>query len=148
MLALKMVRLIEAHAEALVERLVQRIRNSDHVTIYKSLPDEDLKEMSFEVYRHLGAWLMEKPEAEVERFFSYKAIRRADQGIPLSDLVWVLMITKENLFRYIQANVEVQHAYELFGELEMITAIDQFFDKAIFFVTVAYEKARGKVAVA
>jgi len=118
------------------------------VTIYKSLPDEDLKEMSFEVYRHLGAWLMEKPEAEVERFFSYKAIRRADQGIPLSDLVWVLMITKENLFRYIQANVEVQHAYELFGELEMITAIDQFFDKAIFFVTVAYEKARGKVAVA
>jgi hypothetical protein len=44
--------------------------------------------------------------------------------------------------------VEVQHAYELFGELEIIQAIDQFFDKAIFFVAVAYEKTRGKVAVA
>jgi hypothetical protein len=148
MLALKMVRLIEAHSDALAERLVQRIRSSQHITAYKDLPDEDLKELAAEVYRHLGAWLMEKPEGEIERFFSYKAIRRADQGIPLSDLVWALMITKENLFRYIQANIEVQHAYELFGELEIIQAIDQFFDRAIYFVTVAYEKARGKVAVA
>ena len=148
MLALKVVRLIEAHADALAERLVQRIRSSHHITAYKDLPDGDLKELAIDVYRHLGAWLMEKPEAEVERFFAYKAIRRADQGIPLSDLVWALMITKENLFRYIQANVEIQHAYELFGELEIIQAVDQFFDKAIYFVTVAYEKARGKVAVA
>jgi hypothetical protein len=148
MLALKMVRLIEAHADALADRLVQRVRSSHHITIYKELPDVELKELATEVYRHLGSWLMEKPEAEVERFFSYKAIRRADQGTPLSDLVWALMITKENLFRYIQASMEAQHAYELFGELEIITAIDQFFDKAIFFVTLAYEKARGKVAVA
>jgi hypothetical protein len=148
MLALKVVRLIETHADALAERLVQRIRSSHHITAYKDLPAEELKELAAEVYRHLGAWLMEKPEAEVERFFSFKAIRRADQGIPLSDLVWALMITKENLFRYIQANVEVQHAYELFGELEIIQAVDQFFDKAIYFVTLAYEKARGKVAIA
>jgi hypothetical protein len=148
MLALKVVRLIEAHADALAERLVQRIRSSQHITIYKDLPDNELKELATDVYRHLGSWLMEKPEAEVERFFSFKAVRRAEQGVPLSDLVWALMITKENLFRYIQANVEVQHAYELFGELEIIQAIDQFFDKAIFFVAVAYEKTRGKVAVA
>jgi hypothetical protein len=148
MLALKVVRLIEAHADALAERLVQRIRSSHHITAYKELPDNELKELSIDVYRHLGSWLMERTEAEVERYFSFKAIRRADQGIPLSDLVWALMLTKENLFRYIQANVEVQHAYELFGELEIIQAVDQFFDKAIYFATVAYEKARGKVAVA
>src|SRR5947209_11410576 len=119
MLALKMVRLIEAHADALSQLLVQRVRSSHLITAYKDLPDDDLKEMSAEVYRHLGAWLTEKTEAEVERFFSYRAIRRADQGMPLSDLVWALMITKENLFRYIQANMEAQHAYELFGELEI-----------------------------
>jgi hypothetical protein len=147
MLALKVVRLIEAHADALAERLTQRIRNSHHITAYKNLPDVELREIATEVYRHLGTWLTEKPEAEIERFFSVKAVRRAAEGVPLSDLVWALMITKENLFRYIQANIEVQHAYELFGELEVVQAIDQFFDKAIYFATVAYE-SRGKVAVA
>lgn len=148
MLALRVVRLIETHFDALADRLLQRVRTSHHITAYKNLPDDELKEIAVEVYRHLGSWLMEKPEAEIEKYFSYKAIRRADQGVPLSDMVWGLMIAKENLFRYIQTNVEVQHAYELYGEMEIIQAIDQFFDKAIYFMTVAYEKARGKVAVA
>jgi hypothetical protein len=148
MLALRVVRLIETHSDALAERLLERVRSSHHITAYKNLPDEELKEIASEVYCHLGSWLMEKPEGEIEKYFSYKAIRRADQGIALSDLVWGLMTAKENLFRYIQTNVEVQHAYELYGEMEIIQAIDQFFDKAIYFMTVAYEKARGQVAVA
>jgi hypothetical protein len=148
MLALNVVRLIEAHSDALSDRVVQRIRSSHHITAYKNLPDNQLKELAAEIYCHLGSWLTDKRQAEVERLFSHRAIRHADHGIPLSDVVWALMIMKENLFRYVQSNVEVQHAYELFGELEIIQAIDQFFDNAIFFVTVAYEKARGKVAVA
>jgi len=140
MLALRLVRMIEAHSEELSKRLVQRIRESHYITAYNKLDDDELREVAAEVYTHLGAWLMERTEKDIEGFFSRRAAKRARQGIPLSDFVWALMITKETLWRYVQLNAPMEHAFEVFGELELVQAIDQFFDRAIYYATRAYQE--------
>ena len=58
MLAMKLVRLIEAHSEKLSRTLAQQIRNSDRTSDFRNIPAEDLRLAATEVYRNLGEWLM------------------------------------------------------------------------------------------
>jgi hypothetical protein len=55
--------------------------------------------------------------------------------------VWAVVITKENLWRYLQSHVFAERAFELFGELEFLQALEQFFDRATYYAMVGYEKA-------
>lgn len=144
MLALRLVRLIETHSDDIARQVVQRIRSSHHASAYKGLPDQELAEIGSEVYRHLGEWLTDRTQADIERFFTQKAQARIHGAIPLSDVVWMLMVTKEALWRYVHSNVEVGAAFELLGELELVQALDQFFDRGIYYVTLAYERGGAR----
>ncbi len=50
----RLVRLIETHSNELASALLNRVRSSEATPDYYLVPDEDLKERVFEIYRHLG----------------------------------------------------------------------------------------------
>ena len=66
---------------------------------------------------------------------------RAEQGVPLSQLAWVIVLTKENLWEYLKHEAGLDRPVEVFGELEMLQLLDQFFNRAIFYAAVGYERA-------
>jgi hypothetical protein len=67
--------------------------------------------------------------------------RRQSQRVPLSQVIWVIVLTKENLWDFIRKESVLDRPVEVFGELEMLQLLEQFFDRAIYYATVGYEMA-------
>jgi hypothetical protein len=59
--------------------------------------------------------------------------------VPLSEVVWVIVLTKENLWEFIKKEAVLERPVEVFGELEMLQLLEQFFDRAIYYASVGYE---------
>ena len=142
MLAYRLVRLIETHSDALAASLLNRVEKSDLTSSYcEKVPADELKQRVFEIYRHLGDWLLGKTEVDIEQRYREIGARRATQGIPLSQLLWAIVLTKENLWEFLKHESTPDRPVEVFGELEMLQLLDQFFDRAMFYASDGYEKA-------
>jgi hypothetical protein len=141
MMLYRLVRLIETHSEALAASLLCRVQDSDATPAYKNVPSEELKGRVYEIYRHLGEWLMTEDELSLEARYLEIGARRALQGVPLSELIWAIILTKQNLWEYIRNVPVLERPVELFGELEMLRLLDQFFDRATHYAAIGYERA-------
>jgi len=141
MLSLRIVRLIEDHSDELAIGLIDRLRHSSRTVDYFKIPDDELLQDAAGIYRHLGDWLMNKTETDVEFRYTQIGMKRAEQGVAISDFVWAVIITKENLWRFLQSHSLSDRVFELYGELEFVQWVDQFFDRALYYATVGYQRA-------
>ncbi len=139
MLAYRLVRLIETHSDALAASLLERVRSSPLLTEYRLVPTEELKLRVYEIYRHLGEWLMSKSYTDIELRYVDIGARRAAQGVPFSQLAWTIVLTKENLWEYLKRESVMERPTEVFGELELLQLLDQFFDRAIYYAALGHE---------
>ena len=141
MLAMRLVRLIELHAERLSRDLIHRLEKNPHCSDLRKVPQEELMARSFEIYRNLSDWLLYKTEHELERVYTEVGVRRSRQGVAFSHLLYAITGTKEELWRFLQDEGVVTKPVELFGEMELFRLLDQFFDKALFYLAIGYERA-------
>lgn len=141
MLAYKLVRLIEANSDTLAAGLLAKVQDSELTRSYRNVPAEDLKRRVYDVYRHLGQWLLGKSSFDIEQRYQEIGARRVQQGVPLSEVVWVIILTKENLWEFLEKESLPEHPNDAFGALEMLRLLDQFFDRATFYASVGYERA-------
>ncbi|HXY15351.1 MAG TPA: hypothetical protein VEI26_12690 [Terriglobales bacterium] len=141
MLLYRLVRLIETHSQALAANLLVRVQESEHARDYNKVPPEELKERVYEIYRHLGDWLLGKTEFDIEKRYLEIGARRAEQQVPLSQVVMAIVLTKENLWEFLRKESPLDRPVEVFGELELLQLLEQFFDHAIFYAALGYERA-------
>jgi hypothetical protein len=146
MILYRLVRLIETHSEALAACLLDRVQGSEVTPDYANVPPEELKERVAEIYRHLGDWLMHKDELELGRRYMKIGAHRARQNVPFSQVAWAIVLTKDNLWAYLKTESTPDRPVEVFGELEMLQMLDHFFDRAIYYAAVGYEKALAEIA--
>jgi hypothetical protein len=64
---------------------------------------------------------------------------RAKQNVPFSQVAWVIVMVKDNLWNFLKKEVSEERPVEAFGELEMLQLLDHFFDRAIYYAAVGYE---------
>ena len=140
LLAYRLVKLIETHSDGLARTLQQKIEAGDRCPAYKDLPQGELTRVVGEMYQGMGQWLMGKSELDIESRYARIGRRRAHQGIPLSQVIWTIALVKENLWEYVQTN-NLGTPVELFGELEILQLLDQFFDRAMYYAAYGYEHA-------
>jgi hypothetical protein len=141
-LAHRLMRLIETHADALAETLDARIANSERCTDYNRLTSGELKTLVVGIYGQLGQWLLTKTEEDIERRYTMIGIRRAEQCVPVSQLLWCIVLVKENLWEYLRKNEELEDTAQIFGELELTQMVEQFFDRAMYFAVRGHEQVR------
>ncbi len=142
MLAYRLVRLIETHSEQLASGLLKKLQTSDKCPDFSSVPAHEFQQRVVEVYHHLGEWLLGKSEGDVERHYREIGQRRAHQGVPISELIWALALTKENLVEFLQGETSDLTPVEILGELEILQLLEQFFDRASYYAAVGHEQAR------
>ena len=143
----RLVHLIETHSNELASCLLQRVRCSEATADYYLVPDEDLKDRVYEIYRHLGDWLITRDALDLEQRYEKIGARRANQNVPFSQLAWAIVLTKDNLWEFLKLHSEMARPVEVFGELEMLQLLDLFFDRAVYFAAIGYEKARTEMQV-
>jgi hypothetical protein len=152
MLSYRLVRLIESHAGALAEGLEQKVKASVQVTHFRDISAQEMRERVYEIYRHLGEWLLGKNELDIEQRYREIGARRAQQNVPLSEVVQAIVLVKENLWEFLKSEALAESAVEILGELELLQMLEMFFDRAIYYAVVGYEQeiagpARGQDAL-
>ena len=140
----RLVRLIETHSDQLARGLLERIENSERCREYVRLvPPEELRQRVYEIYHNLGQWLLKKTEHDVELRYIAIGERRAAQGVSLSQLMFAIVATKEHLWEYVIREAMADRPVEVFQELELFQLVEQFFDRAIYFAAIGYERCQA-----
>jgi len=134
--------MIETRSQELAASLLDRVQNSRFTQNYRqNVPPEELKERVYDIYRHLGEWLNRKDKFDLERRYLQIGARRAGQQVPVSEVIWVIILTKGNLWDFIRKEAVLESPAEILGEMEMLQLLEQFFDRAIYYAAVGYELA-------
>jgi len=144
MLSHRFVRHIEDRSDALANGLLHKVQRSDRTEAFSKVPQEELTQRVYEIYRHLGEWLLDKSEADIEHRYTQIGARRAQQGVPLSQVIWAIILTKDNLWEFILDDSYPDRPIEVFGKQELLQLLDQFFERAIYSAAVGYEWAAEK----
>ena len=141
MIALRLVRLIESHSEELAEGLTEKLLSSDRTRELCKVPAHELRHRCQEIYRNLSDWLLTKTDRDIESVYKNLGARRAHQGVPLAALTWAILVTKEHLWGFLDSEGVHGGLHNIFGELELLRLLDQFFDRAVYYATEGYEEA-------
>ena len=145
MVANRLVRLIESHSEELADGLIKKQLSSERTTAYRNIRVPELKAAVLEVYNNLGDWLMTKTESDIEVRYRELGARRQSQGVPLSQFMSSMLLTKEHLWAFLRRESVSDGALQLYGELEFLQTLTNFYDRAIYYASLGYE-AKDKAA--
>ena len=143
MFALRLVHLIENHADKLSEKLLTRLWRSGRCgDLLSSVPPPELQHRTYEIYHNLTDWMLNKTESEIKEKYIGIGARRGHQGVPFSQLLYAIQATKQNLWDYLRQEGLLEPG-ELIGEIEMLHQMEHFFDRALYFAAIGYEGAVG-----
>jgi hypothetical protein len=140
MIALRLVRLIEHHSDALAGELVVKLETSSRTADLRKVPIEELRQRLQEILRHLSEWLLTKTGHDIEQRYFEIGKRRASQGVALSDFCWSIVLIKEHLWAFLQRQGSTDGPVEIYGEMELLRLLDQFFDRGLCYATEGYEQ--------
>jgi len=138
----ELVRLIEGRADELADRMVQRVRESPRMAAYHRFGDDELAARARLVYANLGKWLEEASEGQVEEEYFQLGRRRSQERIPLSQLVWALLLIRRNLWQFVEL-LGWDTASDLQSTLDLEILVVRFFDRAILHAVRGYESEGG-----
>ena len=136
----RLIRAIESNAEEFAQSTVKKLRSSPRTESYHNLPDKDLYNRCYEVYRNLGRWLWEKSDQAVQARFQEVGERRCREGIPLGEVLWALVLTKGRLLESLGEYSLADSALELYQQQELDRLIGHFFDRAVCYAAASYER--------
>jgi hypothetical protein len=142
MIAVRLVRLIEDHCDELTEGLLSKFQSSPRTVQLSKVPVHELRQRSGEILKNLSDWLLSKSDLEIERRYRQIGAIRAQQGVSLQDVCWGIILTKEHICSFLQREGFLRGALEIYGEMELLRLLDQFFDRAICYCVEGYERAK------
>ena len=148
MIAVRLVRLIEQHSEELTDELLHKFQTSPRTCDLRRVSTAELRHRSNEILRNLSDWLLSKSDVDVESRYREIGALRASQNVSLAHVCWGILLTKEHIWNFLQREGFLRGPLEIFGEMELLRLLDQFFDRAICYCTEGYERARLESQVA
>jgi len=151
MIAAKLVELIEVHAPYLTGDITSDLVTNERTRGFRAVPPLDLEQRLFEILNHLGDWIGDPRSKKVQAEFTDWGRRRFDQGIPLSELIFAIIVIKQHLRRYINDNGLVDASFprmegdyilplHLHSLQDLNARVGQFFDEALYDLAGGYEE--------
>jgi hypothetical protein len=136
----RLIRIIEANAQELTDSTVKELQTSPRTESYHKLSYGELYSRAYEVHHNFGRWLWEKSNEAIQARYNELGKKRCDEGIPLSEVLWALVLTKDRLIDYLSARGLADSAIELYQQQELYRLINHFFDRAICYTAEGYDR--------
>jgi hypothetical protein len=136
----RLIKTIEANAEELAQGTVKKLQTSSRTESYHNLAHRDLYNRSYEIYHNLGLWLWEKSDHAIQAQYNELGQRRFEEGIPLTQVLWAVVLTKEHLLEYLAGCGLVDSAMDLYQQQEFVRLIAHFYDRALCYTAQGYER--------
>ncbi len=137
----RLISVVEAHADRLTRDTVNKLQTSEHTPSYRRLPAGELYSRVNDVYQNLGRWLWEKTDAFIQSWHIELGKRRFAEGIPLSEVLWALTLTKQQLIQELDSCAMADSALDLYRRQELDRLIGHFFDRAVCSTAAGYERS-------
>jgi hypothetical protein len=150
MISVKLIELIESQAAHLASDTARDLMTNERTRAFRAVPQHALEQRLFQIFHELGNWIGDPGNLRVRTEFEEWGQRRFDQGIPLNQVVYAIILIKQHLRRYIADHglldasfPRVEREYVLPMHLhslqELNTRVGQFFDEAIYHLARGYE---------
>ncbi len=141
LLSSRLVGMIEEHSSKLTPAAVEDLWTNPKTPSYHSLSKETLNDRVFDAYRNLGQWLTVFSDDRIESAYLLLAMKRREEGVPLSEMVYASILIKYHLRKYINASGLTNSAEDLYQEQELQHLLGRFFDQCIYYAVKGYEEA-------
>jgi hypothetical protein len=152
MLLNRLIQLIENHSESLTQEVLHDVLTNESTASFRKVPRTELKPRIALLYQNLGKWLGCPNEDDIRQEYEDWGRTLFRQGIPFSEIVYVLMLTKKHLRKFIREHGLVQFSgdrvtpdelvpVELYAIQELNYLVGDFFDKALYHLVRGYEAA-------
>lgn len=156
MISARLIELIETHAPILAQEITEDLRSNERTRSFRAVKREELEARIVELLQHLGNWIGDPRAERVRAEFTDWGQRRFGQGIPLSAIVYGIIILKRHLRRYIRDHGLVEASFpriegdyvlpmHLQSLQDLNATVGAFFDEALYYLARGYEAARGDV---
>jgi len=135
----RLIRVIEKNAKMMTEDLRTMILRDPRTLSFQVLDERKLYAILFELYSHLGKWLLgESEKAEIPSYYSGLGELWFEEGFALHQIVQVLITTKRHVWDIVVEKGMTGTAKELDAAVDLITILHRFFDMAIYYLIVGY----------
>ena len=150
MLGARLLQLIQAHSHALINDVIKDLRTNERTPTFSRLDAADLETRISALYTNLGKWIGNPAEGTIRDEYQQMGRNRFREGVPVSEIVYALLLTKKHLRRYIRDYGLVDFAgdrvvpeellpLELHSIQELNYQVGEFFDRALYHLARGYE---------
>lgn len=150
MLGARLLQLIQAHAGSLTNEVIVDLRTNARTPSFGRLSLSNVESRIAALYSNLGRWIGDPDEDAVRVEYEEMGRRRFQEDVPVSEIVYALLLTKQHLRRYIRDHGLVDFAgdrmmpdellpLELHSIQELNYLVGEFFDRALYHLARGYE---------
>ena len=152
MLAARLIQLIENHSRSLTHEAINDVLTNENTRSFRRVPKAELEPRIASLYENLGKWIGGPNEDDIRQEYEQWGRTRFHQGIPFSEMIYVLILTKKHLRKFIREHGLVDFAgdrvtpddlvgVELYAIQELNYQVGDFFDRALYHLVRGYEAA-------
>ncbi len=137
----KLVDLIERNANELTMNWLNDVCKDECTPSYHNFDKLKLYDRAFEVYSQLGKWISrETTKEEIAKHYINLGTERRQEGFSLSEVIHALILVRRHLWLKILGEGLLDTALDLYQAIELNNRVTLFFDRAIYYITIGYEK--------
>jgi len=150
MLTSRLMQLIDRHAASLTHAAVKDVLSNECTASFRRIPREELESRVLAMFQNLSKWIG-NADGNARQEYEDWGRTRFRQGIPLSEIVYSVILMKHHLREFIREHGQVvfsgdRLAHEMIGvELysiqELNYMVGEFFDRALYHLAKGYETA-------
>jgi hypothetical protein len=150
MLGARLLQLIQAHAGPLSRDVMDDLMTNERTPTFRRLNAADVEMRVSALFYNLGKWIGDADENAVGDEYEEMGRVRFREGVPVSELVYALLVTKSHLRRYIREHGLVDFAGDRIAPQELLPLelhsiqdfnyrVGEFFDQALYHLARGYE---------
>ena len=137
----RLVNLIEKNAEELTQNYLTDVRKHPGTHTYHNFDEKALHDRAFIVYSQLGKWISrETTKEDIKKYYVALGEQRKNEGFDFSEIVQALVILRRHVWLKVLSDGFLDTALDLQQALDLNNRVVLYFDRAIYYSAVGYEK--------
>jgi len=143
----RLVELIQRNADRLAKAWLADVKQRPETRTYRNYPDDVLHRRVYEVYLNLGKWISRETSVEeIASVYTALGCQRYQEGFAPSEVLEALILTRRHLWLLVLQEGFLETALDLQAALDLNARAVLFFDRAMYYTAVGFERAAAEFA--
>lgn len=140
MISTKLLKLIVNNEDRLAKKWSDEVRKTEYMKTYQHFSEEVLIKRNKRFFEQLVKWLEEEGSAKslIGAFFVTIGKDRYKEKFPLAEIIYGVFLAKKVFWSVIVSEAFLETTVEVYGALEALTIIYNFFDQGTLYITRGY----------